>query len=158
MLPYAFIQFDKTDSYVSMTMVIQNFTDFISLIAKLSLLQTDVSFQISGHTPHMCCHSQFVKPYWILYYRFSHLFLSHPSGLLPRVFLTEIKCTFPVLPICKHISSHHNLSPKIMVEWLALIFHIWEVPSSNLSLAVGYPDCVYGFPQSLQENVGHTLK
>jgi hypothetical protein len=46
-----------------------------------------------------------------------------------------------------------------MVEWLALLLRIREVPGSNLSPVTGYPDLGFcGFPQSLQANAGIDLK
>jgi hypothetical protein len=40
-----------------------------------------------------------------------------------------------------------------VVKWLTLLFPIWEVPGSNLSLETSYPDWGFcGFPQSLQAN------
>jgi hypothetical protein len=29
---------------------------------------------------------------------------------------------------------------NVVVEWLALLLSIWEVPGSNLGLETGYPD------------------
>jgi hypothetical protein len=46
----------------------------------------------------------------------------------------------------------HELN--ITVKWLAFLFHIWEVPSSDLSSETGCPHwgLFCGFLQSLQEN------
>jgi hypothetical protein len=47
---------------------------------------------------------------------------------------------------------------KVVVEWLALLTRIREVPGSNLSPEIGYPDWGFrGFPQSLQAHLklGH---
>jgi len=41
-------------------------------------------------------------------------------------------------------------STTVMVEWLTLLFRIWEVPGSDF----GYPELFSGFTQSLQANVG----
>jgi hypothetical protein len=41
---------------------------------------------------------------------------------------------------------------NIVVEWLVLVLHIWEVLRANLSLETGYPDRFYGSPQCLQAN------
>jgi hypothetical protein len=40
-----------------------------------------------------------------------------------------------------------------VVEWLALLFHIREIPDSNISLETGYPEIFLGFSESLQVNV-----
>jgi hypothetical protein len=41
-----------------------------------------------------------------------------------------------------------------VVKWLAPLFHIQEVPDSNLSPESGYPD---GFPQTFHVNAGIVL-
>jgi hypothetical protein len=48
----------------------------------------------------------------------------------------------------------HDL-PKVMVEWLALLLRIREIPVPNLDPETGYPDWNFcGFPPSLQDNAG----
>jgi hypothetical protein len=48
---------------------------------------------------------------------------------------------------------------NIVVKWLTLLFHVWEVLGSNLYLVTGYPDWgFYGLPQSLQAKARSYLK
>jgi hypothetical protein len=43
------------------------------------------------------------------------------------------------------------MTPKVTVEWLALLFHIQEVMGSNAGLETRYPDKIFhGFLQFLQ--------
>jgi hypothetical protein len=45
-------------------------------------------------------------------------------------------------------------SLNVVVEWLALLLRIREVPGSNLGQDTSCPEFVRGFPQSLQPNAG----
>jgi hypothetical protein len=54
--------------------------------------------------------------------------------------------------ICKCI-CYENTELNAMIEWLALLHHIWKFPSSKLCLETGYTMVFQSFPQSLQEIV-----
>jgi hypothetical protein len=43
--------------------------------------------------------------------------------------------------INEHSFSQYTRTPKVMIEWLAFLLRIWEVPSSNPGLITGYPGC-----------------
>jgi hypothetical protein len=47
--------------------------------------------------------------------------------------------------------------PNVTVEWLALLIHIWNVPSSNLGPETVCPEVFRCLPQSFQANAGITL-
>jgi hypothetical protein len=42
--------------------------------------------------------------------------------------------------------------PKVMLQWLSLLFRIHEVSSLNLGPKTGYPEVSRGFPQSSRLN------
>jgi hypothetical protein len=42
-------------------------------------------------------------------------------------------------PPCVKLPQYIQLGPNVMVKWLALLLHIWEIPDSNLGLKTNHP-------------------
>jgi hypothetical protein len=50
------------------------------------------------------------------------------------------RCTLGETGVSDHFMKECLWAPKVILEWLALLLRIREVPGSNLGLKTGYPD------------------
>jgi hypothetical protein len=78
-----------------------------------------------------------------------------------RNFRLKLRCTQIISSkkAVTHCGDHTSakfqviaLLPNVVVEWVAVLFHIREVRGSNLGPENGYSDFFRGFSQSLQAN------
>jgi hypothetical protein len=54
--------------------------------------------------------------------------------------MLDSKSMFPDINVLLFIGLLYVAPPNIMVEWLALLLLIWEVPVSYLGPETGYPE------------------